>query len=595
MCGITGVIQKNRDIDNQALLKMINTLSHRGPDNIGTYVSSKIGFAHSRLAIIDPGELSNQPMHCLDRYVIVFNGEIYNYLELKEELEKKKYIFNTKSDTEVIVAAFDYWGTKCLDKFNGMWAFVIYDRKDDKVFISRDRFGIKPLYFFKSEDFFIFGSEIKSILKHPSFKEVELHSDVLQEYIEIGPKEYSSRTPIEGIRRFPKASCFLGESSTLFNSFKPEKFWQLNPNIKTEKYSEVLAKKYAEKYFLLLKDSISLRLRADVRVGSALSGGLDSSSIVYIINELLVDQGLTELQETFSCVYKTPGTEDCDESYFIDKLVSQLCVKSNQVEPNESEISSEHYKMMKVMETPPESTCMSGWHTFRKVAREGVKVTLDGQGADECLGGYLHYIPAYLASIGFFQVYKQAILFFKIPNVKYYVLKGIILNHFRQIFGKKLSEFFFQNLLNRRVYFNLNEALADSVNKGLVNLLHYSDRVSMGQSIESRVPFLDYRLVEFLFSVPACYKMHNGWTKYLARLAFDGKLPNEVCWRRDKMGWPIPEKFWLKGAFGKHVQSVINRSQLLTVINYKEKDITNVKKLIRVFNASVFGEIFFKK
>ncbi|WP_299735191.1 asparagine synthase (glutamine-hydrolyzing) [uncultured Endozoicomonas sp.] len=597
MCGIAGYIHLNNERETQDLSiikRMTDVIAHRGPDGEGSYLGENFVFGHRRLAIVDLSDAGHQPMVYLNRYVITYNGEIYNYPEIKEELIRNGYVFFSNTDTEVIMAAYDFWGVECLQKFNGMWAFVIYDKKLANFFISRDRFGIKPLYYINIDGKFVFSSEIKAI---SAYTEDSLSPNVayLKQYLKYGPKEYISETAFSDVFRFPHASYFLGSVEEL-NHLKIEKFWRIKSNVKDVRFCREQAAIYAQQYYDLLYDAVKLRLRADVKVGSALSGGLDSSSIVYLVNQQLRELGKEEQQETFSSVYKTKGTEHCDESTFIDLLAQELNVRSNQIEPKENDIPAEHEKMIWSMENPPESSCMSGWHTFKKVSESNVIVTLDGQGADEQLAGYVPYIATYLTSLPIVDFYKEIPFFTKIPGAKKYLFRAFIMNHFKLLFGEKNLVRFAQKVLGKKINLNLNVTLEESINSGLLNLIHYSDHVSMGHSIESRMPFMDYRLVEFLASVPACYKMHNGWTKYIARMAFNNKLPDDICWRVDKMGWPIPEEKWFNGGLNGWMNSRINNSLLVreTSTDIDSADELTMQKRIRILNISVFDKVFFK-
>lgn len=620
MCGIVGIVSKN--IIKKSTLKNMNDLiNHRGPNDEGFLFINKhdkdidiensivvennksksnFAFSHKRLSIVDTSSLGHQPMEYLDRYWIIYNGEIYNHVEIREDLKKEGYEFKSKTDTEMIMAAYDYWGVSCQNKFNGMWAFTLYDSKKDELFISRDRFGIKPLYYYSDENIFIFASEIKSILEHDDIK-VKPNLDYLKKYLESGPNEYSKETSFQNIYRFPNSSYVKLSSEKLYSFFEIKKYWDFTSNTEIPKFSKDEAKKYAERYYELLKDSVRLRLRADVKVGSALSGGLDSSSIVYLINQILKEQGKEELQETFSCVYKTEGTTDCDESEYINLLAKSLNVNSNQIEPKIDNIIQEHSSLIYIMENPPESTCMSGWHTFKKVGSTNVTVTLDGQGADEQMAGYLMYLIPYFASQHLLNIYKEYKSFSIIPGTKKLIYQGIVINLTSKIIGRKNTTKLIKKIIGKDFTFNLNEQLKKDIMTRLLNLIHYSDRVSMGYSIESRMPFMDYRLVEFLASVPVTYKLHNGWTKYIARLAFDGKLPDEVTWRKDKMGWPIPENFWFRGKLRNWFKNEVDSSNFIKKLDKKlniheELDSNkHIVKLIRYLNIAVWYKTFFKE
>lgn len=595
MCGIAGYI--STQVANQPpLKKMTDAIIHRGPDGEGQYYDTDYALGHRRLAIVDLSEAGAQPMHYLDRYVITYNGEVYNHPELREELVKLGYSFNSETDTEVILASYDRWGVDCLNKFNGMWAFVLYDRQEKKYFIARDRFGIKPLYYTQTTHHFVFCSEVKGIYAS-GLVEKAPNKSYLKNYLENGPNEYDAETAFENVYRFPFAHYFFGSKEELLNQPNFIRYWELTTNTSKERYCTDKAKEYAKQYYDLLADAVKLRLRADVKVGSALSGGLDSSSIVYLVNQQLKAQGKEDLQETFSSVYKSKGTLDCDESIFIDLIAKELNVNSNQIEPREEDIPAEHQKMIWAMENPPESTCMSGWHTFMKVKETGVIVTLDGQGADEQLAGYLRYITSYFISISLFDLYKEFFYFLKIPGSKKTLLLSFLLANFKFIFGNRSYQALYKKLKGRQPPAELNLELKSSIEKGLITLIHYSDHVSMGHSIESRMPFMDYRLVEFLAQVPACYKMHNGWTKYLARLAFNKKLPDEITWRKDKMGWPIPEEYWLKGKLRTWASDTMTASKVLKGLCPKldaENEFNiSVKKGVRKLNVAMINKLNF--
>lgn len=598
MCGIAGYIAIQ--VANQApLKKMIDAIIHRGPDGEGQYYAPDFALGHRRLAIVDLSEAAAQPMHYLDRYVITYNGEVYNHPELREELTRRGYTFNSESDTEVILASYDCWGVDCLNKFNGMWAFVLYDKQEQQYFIARDRFGKKPLYYTHTADHFVFCSEVKGIYAS-GLVEKAPNISYLKNYLENGPNEYDADTAFANVYRFPFAHYFLGSKQQLLNQPQFTRYWELTTNTSKERFCPNKAKEYAQQYYDLLADAVKLRLRADVKVGSALSGGLDSSSIVYLVNQQLKAQGKADLQETFSSVYKSDGTQDCDESHFIDLLAKELKVNSNQIEPQEQDVPAEHQKVIWAMENPPESTIMSSWYTFMKVKQAGIVVNLDGQGADELLAGYTPYISSYFVSISLIDLYKELFNFLKLPDVRKRVIQSFLLAHFRFIIGHKIYGKLFRKIKGHNAPKQLNKTLKDAFTQGLVTLLHYADHTSMAHSVESRAPFMDYRLVEFLAQVPACYKMHNGWTKYLARLAFDKKLPDEITWRKDKMGWPIPEEHWFRGNLKDWFINTTEQSCLLkelspnTNIAKELESKEPIKKVIRKLNIAKFDELFFK-
>lgn len=594
-------------------------LAHRGPDGQGFMLSSDVqvgeaveglvdfsptlscnlAFAHRRLAIVDLSPLGEQPMVWHRRYVITFNGEIYNYIEIRKKLETAGYTFTSDSDTEVILAAYDAWGTSCLNKFNGMWAFVLVDTLENRIFIARDRFGIKPLYYRLSNDTFIFASEIKAMLEHPVLATIP-DLEYAKNYLRNGPSEMGTGTIWKGIMRFPAASfveCALDQLCV--RELKPKIYWNIEPNLSTEAFDDAKAEQFADTYFHLLKDAVRLRLRADVKVGSALSGGLDSSSIVYLINNLLREQGIADRQETFSSVYNSPGTQDCDESQFINRVAQVLEVRSNQIEPDVDGVPEEHEEVIYAMDYPPESTCMSGWHTFKRVAQTEVKVTLDGQGADEQLAGYLTYWAYWFAQMPLFRVVSELPKVLARPGAARFAWRGVAASMARRMLGKSMALTLVRRLgYSIDPFVHLNQKLVEDLNTSLRVLIHYADRTSMAHSIESRMPFMDYRLVEFLASVPAAYKLHGGWTKYLARRAFSGKLPDEIVWRKDKMGWPIPEAYWFEGKLKGWMTERVNNRAFLQWLGVAATDVpldrpeVPITRKVRWLNLATWHRLF---
>jgi asparagine synthase (glutamine-hydrolysing) len=630
MCGIIGIFNFSSKIDKQlqVAMKMTKSLAHRGPDDEGFVIfneeevacqyfgqdtpvevlkaypelksfdssnqlRSRVALGHRRLSILDLSPCGHQPMASPDeRYWIVYNGEIYNYIELREELLRFGYHFKSESDTEVILASYQHWGVECLKKFNGDWAFIIYDSKNQELFVSRDRFGVKPLYYYQDDDQILFSSEIKGLLEHPAVK-VEPNLDWLKDYLNTGPVEWEAETAFKNIFHFPISHYALINFSEK-NFWEAKQYWQLEHNFAQEEFCDDRAKLFASQYYELLNDAVRLRLRADVKIGSALSGGLDSSSIVYLVNQNLKSKNKQDLQETFSSVYKSSGTENCDESSFINRLAIELNVHSNQIEPLEKDVPSELRRVNYFMENPPESTLMSSWHTYKKTSERRIIVTLDGQGADEQLAGYVVYIISYLNSLSIKNVLKEIPKLIHIPGAKTYILVGFIIRLIKIFFGHKITQHLINRIKKNRLPLSFNEHLRFSFQTSLVNLLHYGDGASMAHSVESRLPFLDYRLVEFLAEVPSCYKIHDGWTKYIARLAFAGKLPDEICWRVDKMGWNIPEDYWFQNGLKEWALAEIKSSNILNDIDLIHTNSKSVKTLIRKLNIAINEKIFFK-
>jgi len=636
MCGICGIINIGHVSDlKEDIMAMANAIKHRGPDDEGYFfykggqttiyggddtfknvkkdidiipylpskhinsekqVLAQIALGYRRLAIIDVSPYGHQPMSFLNRYWIVFNGEIFNYLELKKELLKDGYTFISGSDTEIILAAYNKWGKDCVKQFNGMWAFVIIDLRENIIFISRDRFGEKPLYFYLSDNTFIFSSEIKSILQHSNVKTTP-NVTYLKSYLKEGCNAYLQETAFNNIYSFGTAQlleCDISEIAQIRK--KTETYWTLVPNTKREKFTKTELQKYTNEYYKLLSSSVNLRLRADVRIGATLSGGLDSSSIVSLIDKEI--KGL----ETFSNVYSRANTQNIDESKYIKLITKQFNLKSTFIEIDTKDVKEHLRNIVYIMDVPASDSAMSGWHVYKAVADAKVKVTLDGQGADESLAGYLSYYYIFLYNASLINAFKSMFHFFKVPGLyKKLLFKIFMFKVFSTLFSKKSAS---KLLSGFKVKFNpafsLNEQLAYDVKTNLATLLHYGDRLSMAYSVESRSPFVDYRLMEFLASVPDVYKFHKGWSKYLAREAFKHELPADVVWRTDKMGFPNANSVWFGMDHKVWVDETVKNSVFVNSL-VKTDDIAktlntgNINEIMRLLILALWYEIFFEQ
>lgn len=617
MCGINFIAYRSPK-NCQKIKPMCDLIKHRGPDDSGflgfntlnkqfeVYSDEdsqpKLGhisehnedydlyFGHRRLSIQDLSIKGHQPFVKNNKYGLIYNGEIYNFKELKEALQTLGFNFNTETDTEVIIAAYEAWGVQCLDRFNGMWAFVLMNFETNTLFISRDRFGIKPLHIYESAGQIAFASEIKSF---KPLTKLSANADYVSQYMKTGAQEFGWTTAFEGVERFPKGHYFHGSKTDLFNlKSHLVKYWNPEINTISESFDEQKAKIIAQEYKKLLNEAVALRLRADVKVGSALSGGLDSSSIVSLVNEQLKAQNAYDKQFTFSSVYRSKSTADCDESAYINEIADLLNVNSKQVEPNIDEVLEDHQKMIFHLDTPPNATLMSSWNTYKLVANNGVTVTLDGQGADELIGGYSRYIVNHLVHFkGDIKTELKHI--FEQEGKSSFAEEGMKWRRLKQLGVDKITSTLLPNK-NIRSFKPLNNRLLGDLDGIFNNLLHYSDRTSMAFSIESRVPFLDVNLVEFLLKVPACYKIHNGWTKYIARIAFNEDLPNSITWRKDKMGWPIPEKHWFNTTLKEPSLDIITGAKITKAYhnNLEEYLKNDIQKYVQLFNLAVWEKTF---
>ncbi|MBI3139766.1 MAG: asparagine synthase (glutamine-hydrolyzing) [Sphingobacteriales bacterium] len=570
MCGIAGMIAANpNELGSSRLKQMTDIIAHRGPDGEGQWISpdGKVGLGHRRLAIIDLSEAAAQPMHYMDRYSITFNGEIYNYVELKELCEKQGYRFASHSDTEVIMALYDWKKEACLSYFDGMFALVIYDAKEQKVFAARDRFGEKPFYYYHEPGkFFAFASEMKALWAAGVKRELNkrmLYNYMAFKYVD-NPADYSE-TFFSGITRLPHSHYILIDIPSLTGS--SQRYWDINKNY-TDR--SITMEQAAEKFRELFYTSVSRRLRSDVPVGSSLSGGLDSSAVVAVIDDLNKTKGLK--QSTFSAIF--PGFEK-DESHYIHLLLKQLNVDPHFTSPDADTMLKELNTCFYHQEEPFGSASILAQYEVLKLAKQNnVTVLLDGQGADELLAGYHPFYqfffkelkkndPAlYTRELAAYRQLQGNSRINPIPpkDLKYYARKlgepardqlkkwrGI----YRQWTHPYFNAEFFQAYSREQFIFpnpasTLNEALYNSVNESMTQLLRYADRNSMAHSREVRLPFLSHELVEFLFSLPAEFKIHEGWTKYIQRKTFEPLLPEAITWRKDKIGYEPPQKKWME-------------------------------------------------
>lgn len=526
---------------------VIDSVSHRGPDGRGwnDFVSSygPVVLAHRRLSIIDLTGDGHQPMSSEDgRYWVTYNGEIYNYLEIRNELEKIGYHFKTKTDTEVLIKSYLHWGEDCLHKFNGMFAFIIWDDKEKKAFAARDRFGVKPLYYYRNSSKIAFASEIKQFKHLPGWESI-LNQEIAAEYLANGYCDYRRETLYQNVSQvLPGHYCNLTCDSKEFE--KQICWYELKECIQPLRLKDEIA---IAEFRELFKDAVRLRLRSDVTSGACLSGGLDSSSIVSIMHEI---KEVAENIPTFSSVF--PGHK-VDEAKYIDELVVQKNLISNKNYPLYEEFLEKIDDILYYQDLPFAGTSVfAQWKTFESAKREGVVVLLDGQGADESLFGY----PGMLNSIVFDYLKEFKLLslfeFFKWQHCfNNQSPKNTILLGLQHRFPKayiSLLNMTQKNISNTRKqsFTNLTEVCLWHFSHDLQTLLRYEDRNSMAFSRESRLPFLDYRLVEFILSLSINQRFRKNMTKWILRKSMDGINIDTILKRKDKIGFATPEKEWLK-------------------------------------------------
>lgn len=587
MCGIAGMISVDQhDINLQRLKKMTDIIAHRGPDGEGHWISGNgnVGLGHRRLSIIDLSHEADQPMHYLSRYSLVFNGEIYNYLELKDTLAKQGYVFNTSSDTEVLLALYDRDKEKCLQLLDGMFSFVIYDSRENEIFAARDRFGEKPFFYsYVPGKHFLFGSEMKCLWEAGVEKTV--NNRMLYNYLSYGYLENPddlSETFYENCTRLPHSHYI--KLSVADCTLTIKQYYDID--WRNTNYS-ITIDQAKEKFHELFYTSVQRRLRSDVTVGSSLSGGLDSSLVVAVIDAL--KKGTGQQQDTFSAVF--PGFKK-DERKYMDHVIARTNVSPHFVTPDDEGLIASIDKLNWHQEEPYGSASIYVQYCVMQLAKENkVTVLLDGQGADEVLAGYHAFYTSYFNELKKSdpKLYKQELAAYaamhgnseinadvrsgSINKIK--LMAGVRLpalrklyHHYKALKDPVLHPEFYRAYRNtafetETVFKSMNHALYHSCFKqGLQQLLRYADRNSMAHSREVRLPFLYHELAEFLLTLPAEMKIKDGWTKWIMRQTFEKELPPEICRRKDKIGYEPPQKSWMEN---ESIQSKITGSkQILT-------------------------------
>jgi asparagine synthase (glutamine-hydrolysing) len=565
MCGIAGILSTSSETIAEAhVIKMTDAIAHRGPDGTGIWHNEKsnVVFGHRRLSIIDLSSAAAQPMHYLNRYTIIHNGEIYNYIELREILEDKGYAFQSRSDTEVILAAYDLWKEDCLRFFEGMFAFAIWDEKEQQLFAARDRFGEKPFYYFENERYLFFASEMKALWAIGVEKNIE--EKMLLNYITLGHVQNAAdkeQTFFKDIYSLPPAHFFQYKPNS--QKLAVKKYWRIDKEIRID----ISATDAIEKFNQLFTASVKKRLRSDVNIGTSLSGGLDSSAILSTIQALKYK---THELKTFSATF--PGFEK-DESSYINLLTSQLQLPNYTTQPTADTLIQDFETLCYQQEEPFQSSSIyAQYKVFQLARQQNIKVLLDGQGADETLAGYHRYIQWYLQEvlsrnkIGAAQKEKRALHNNNISfnwGLKNYFAAFLPMHAAMQLEKSEYLKTIHQPDINpeflklqrgkawegihKPVVTKLNDILHfNTIELGLEELLRYADRNSMAFGREVRLPFLDHKLVEFIFSLPSGLKIHQGWTKWILRKAMDKQLPDEIVWRKDKVGYEPPQQQWME-------------------------------------------------
>ena len=630
MCGIAGIISKTNKVSlKDTVFAMNQAIKHRGPDGEGfaffsktnsvpvysnetplvnkereTFLfNPKISFqniddnydlvlAHRRLSIIDLSESGHQPM-CDTKgdYWITFNGEVFNYLELRDELKQKGHVFVTQTDTEVVIEAYKEWGFECLQKFNGMFAFALVDKKNNQVFCARDRVGVKPFYYSNKEDVFAFASEYKAFIKSQLLP-FEINETQQFDFIVNGNLETTDQTLFKGIHEL-KPSCYLVYHLNN-HSIKIRNYYLLPHQTLSSKSDTEIIQTIEKK----LLHAIDLRLRSDVEVGSCLSGGLDSSVIAGIVKRLQPSKSL----KLFTAVFPD---EKFDETNYAKKVSDFVGGNWKTVSPTADEFFRDIESLNYYQDLPVWSTSTYSQHRVMKLASENnIKVVLDGQGADELFGGYSHhYIAYWKENLGLGTLKQIAESKKTVPNGHALFCKTLLKDALG--LGVNYTPFFtsdkkqFGKSKNEKLAYTLNEQLRNDYHGRLKSYLKCEDRCSMAFGIESRVPFADdLELVDFVFSIEGNRKIRDGISKYLLREATKQYIPNEIYLRRDKIGFETPIKKWFasyKSLITSTIQDQIDFVEI-DYLNLKFEELLEKKPnfLLRLYSFAVWKKMFSK-
>jgi asparagine synthase (glutamine-hydrolysing) len=566
MCGIAGLILKNPLEDfNNVLNNFSEKLKHRGPDDRGflSYKSElavmrgrdpfdlpngQVGFMHRRLSIIDLSDGGWQPMSDQQNSIfITYNGEIYNYLELRKELEANGSTFKSDSDTEVIIEAYKAWGDDAVRRFVGMFAFALLDVPNQKVFFARDPFGIKPLYYAQTDMGLAFASEMKALIDLP-WVDKQLDSKSVRQFIQYDLTDGRQQCLVKSIKRFP-AAHYGHVALDRPDEIHLKRYWQLDQTSASLNFGDA-----SEQLRDLFEKSMALHLRSDVPVGVALSGGIDSSSTTMMMRKLLGDQPI----HSFSFIASDPKI---NEEKWIDIVAQEANTISHKIKPTSEEIYNSLDDLIQTQDEPFGSTSiLAQYHVFKRVHQQGIKITLEGQGADEILAGYTPYYGSYLYSLFSGCHLIKALKFMRCTQQRRGMSYASLLARLGQCMAPNLVDSF----KTSGRYLNAKASREAQLGKGdkfkahlaatltstsLPALLRFNDRNAMRFSVESRVPFLTTELVEFIYSLPNEYLLGlNGETKTIFRKAMRGIVPDIILDRQDKIGFAAPEHQWLRSS-----------------------------------------------
>ena len=605
MCGIAGIVRfDKKPVKKDEVLKMMRVIKHRGPDDEGVYVDGAVGLGHVRLSILDLSAAGHQPMTDeTGRYTIIQNGEAYNYIELREELVAKGYTFRTQTDTEVVLNGYIEWGEAVLERLNGMFAMAIYDKEAQTVFLARDRFGVKPFYYYVDGEQMVFASEIPAILSILPDKP-KANDNAIFDYLVFNRTDQTEDTFFSGIYKLQHSCCMTLDLKKAYTkeNLPIRKWYDLASHVQNLQ-SEIrnLKPEQAQGRFMeLFEKAVRLRLRTDVPWGVCLSGGLDSSSITALIINRLKEQDV----HSFSAVYGKDSK--ADESRFIDEFKG-IVPNMHYAHPNAEGLYEDLQRYVRSQAEPTPTTSPYAHYCVMKEAKKYVKVTLDGQGADEALAGY-EYIPGLyyktlFTHLRWGRLAKELLRYWRVHHstrhLKYmaffllpsrmrtkvrvaqrgYIDPAFVAKHKDSVIADKL---FGSN--------TMKEMLMNHFEYKLEHLLKWGDRNAMAHSMESRAPFLDKDWVEYSLALADDEKVRNGYTKFILRDVMKGIMPEKVRTRVDKMGFSVPQDEWFRTEkFRKLIMEVLESE------SFAKRGLIMPEEAIKLYKRHLAGEINISK
>jgi len=608
VCGITGIVaRRNIAVTREEIAKLNGLISHRGPDDEGYYFGDNFALGHRRLSILDLSPDGHQPMEYAGRYVITYNGEVYNYIEIRSELEQLGHRFYSRTDTEVILAAYAEWGAACVQRFNGMWAFAIYDMQAATLFLSRDRFGIKPLYYLWIDDGFYFGSEIRQLLEVTG--RAAVNEKVLLDYLASNFIDHTDETFFSGIVRLPASHSMLYDLKR--HSFETKRYYRIPRWDSGGSAGREDIQVAAKTYHTRLLEAIRLRLRSDVKVGTCLSGGLDSSSV----STLAAREYAARSEKQFTAITAKSVDREVDESEYAREVARNVNMNWRVVQPDYRAFSAVIDEVVQTQEEPfGGPSIFMQYFVMQEAKNCGCKVMLDGQGGDETLLGYERYCPsAYLDILrrrGVFAAVKairdtlrnnSVMNLYRITQYGIGSLVAPIRKHYNLLLCRFIKRDFRPALPHlkelARAYRDVFELQVMEITRtNLPELLRYEDRNSMHFSVEARLPMIDYRVLEQALNTDTELKIANGWTKYLLRMAMHNVLPSSITWRRHKLGFNAPERSWLENHYDAMLEEVGNSALLAHYCDMSRllKDFPSLNKELRwrLYNIACWERLF---